>query len=401
MPQPSAASTLPPGALYYPWMRFRDDEWVKVALLYWRRVQRIVPPDYAVDDSPDIEAFAAAGLISGVAFDVSRERVGALFAQVLKGRRKALYDRFAIDQGSLWANTTSFDPGSVPRIDETHLKEFAYVHLDKIAYPLRQALVVSGLGVESRGDDPNWFGVHPELARTYMTALAHDISGTSGVQPVTDTARDLVAVGGWSLERLTSLLLPASDAHPDESQPGEPAAALAFLALRGLVPKDASALTAAQVIEVRTKYGGELLAFQDAVRSIVTDADLSGISSLAAFQQHLEDLHADRLAPKLERLQADLRLLNVDTVQSWLSIKTTLASGSVGALISSQIDPTVGMTGAGLLGAAALQRSAAAAAHAAIQDNPAAYMLHVKEAFSPTTLRSELSKWLRRLTKGV
>jgi hypothetical protein len=44
-------------ALYYPFIHFPDDEWVKLAALYWNRIARIVPPGYTTHDSPVVKAF--------------------------------------------------------------------------------------------------------------------------------------------------------------------------------------------------------------------------------------------------------------------------------------------------------------------------------------------------------
>ena len=32
--------------LYYPFIRFRSENWLKVALLYWPKIARILPNDY-------------------------------------------------------------------------------------------------------------------------------------------------------------------------------------------------------------------------------------------------------------------------------------------------------------------------------------------------------------------
>jgi hypothetical protein len=39
-------------ALYYPYVHPRDEAWVKQALLYWPKIQRIVPDNYEMSDSP-------------------------------------------------------------------------------------------------------------------------------------------------------------------------------------------------------------------------------------------------------------------------------------------------------------------------------------------------------------
>jgi hypothetical protein len=37
---------LPKMGVYYPYIHFRDEAWLKVAALYWPKLTRIVPPGY-------------------------------------------------------------------------------------------------------------------------------------------------------------------------------------------------------------------------------------------------------------------------------------------------------------------------------------------------------------------
>ncbi|WP_405868153.1 hypothetical protein OG407_49790 [Streptomyces sp. NBC_01515] len=37
--------------LYYPYIHFRDEQWLKLAALYWPQIARAVPRDYQVRDS--------------------------------------------------------------------------------------------------------------------------------------------------------------------------------------------------------------------------------------------------------------------------------------------------------------------------------------------------------------
>lgn len=40
--------------LYYPFIQFRNDSWLKLAALYWDRIGRIVPPGYQLQDSDTV-----------------------------------------------------------------------------------------------------------------------------------------------------------------------------------------------------------------------------------------------------------------------------------------------------------------------------------------------------------
>ena len=45
--------------LYYPFVHIRDDDWLKLAALYWPEVRRLVPSGYPKRDSETARVFAA------------------------------------------------------------------------------------------------------------------------------------------------------------------------------------------------------------------------------------------------------------------------------------------------------------------------------------------------------
>ncbi|MFC8434925.1 hypothetical protein [Streptomyces sp. NPDC057253] len=44
--------------LYYPYIRFRNEEWLKTAVLYWPKLARVISGDYPVADSGTVRALA-------------------------------------------------------------------------------------------------------------------------------------------------------------------------------------------------------------------------------------------------------------------------------------------------------------------------------------------------------
>jgi hypothetical protein len=84
--------------LYYPFIQFRDDSWLKLAALYWDRIGRIVPPGYELQDSDTVLrlqgelGFVANLAPSYAAMDgVSRE-----FLELLADRGPELSDLYGI-----------------------------------------------------------------------------------------------------------------------------------------------------------------------------------------------------------------------------------------------------------------------------------------------------------------
>jgi hypothetical protein len=44
--------------LYFPYVHFHDDVWLKTTALYWPRIARVVPPEYPVHDNATVRALA-------------------------------------------------------------------------------------------------------------------------------------------------------------------------------------------------------------------------------------------------------------------------------------------------------------------------------------------------------
>ena len=46
-------------ALYYPYIHIRDVNWLKATLLCFPQVRRMVPPDFFLNDEPEVQQFRA------------------------------------------------------------------------------------------------------------------------------------------------------------------------------------------------------------------------------------------------------------------------------------------------------------------------------------------------------
>ncbi len=54
-------------ALYYPYIHFRDERWLKSTLLVFPKVLRMIPEGYDPKDSPEVHGLQRAGLFDGTA----------------------------------------------------------------------------------------------------------------------------------------------------------------------------------------------------------------------------------------------------------------------------------------------------------------------------------------------
>jgi hypothetical protein len=53
------SSALDRNALYYPYIHVRDVNWLKATLLCFRQVRRMVPPDFHLNDLPELKPYRA------------------------------------------------------------------------------------------------------------------------------------------------------------------------------------------------------------------------------------------------------------------------------------------------------------------------------------------------------
>jgi hypothetical protein len=382
--------------LYYPFIHFRDDSWVKLAALYWGKLARIVPRDYPTRDSDVVrELDYELDLIVNRAPDSASNAVGRDFAQVITAQSGELRERYAVRATQLgWGHQKPMDPVS-PRAED---EDVAWIHITKLDLDLRCALVDGGLAVNARGQD--WIGVHPTVAEVYMTALADEMAARRGYEPVTSEPLHHVAAS-WSVRRIAAALL--GEPHELESPASQPQVALAFLAIQTLIPQDLAAVPARRIVEVRRKYEAELATFQDAIGSIVDGAALKDIRDADALREHLQLTYNERIKPQLETLQRDLKLLKLDTAVSAVDMKVAapgLIVGSMGAAGIDASEPV--MAGSGVaFGVTSLLLNQRSQGLERYRSSPAAYLLRCEEGLTPASLSKRVQRGVRQFIRGV
>ena len=102
--------------LYYPFIHFRDEAWLKLAALYWDGMSRIVPMGARLHDSDEVKRLADAQFILNEppfgAFDVAQ-----LFRDLIASHGDALQTRFGIAHRDTWPDdrhTRLYAPAAMP-----------------------------------------------------------------------------------------------------------------------------------------------------------------------------------------------------------------------------------------------------------------------------------------------
>jgi hypothetical protein len=76
---------MPRMAVYYPYIHFRDERWLKVAALYWPRMARIVSPGYPTRNSHLVDVLAGElGFVVDVPPDSAARALAGTFAKLIQ-----------------------------------------------------------------------------------------------------------------------------------------------------------------------------------------------------------------------------------------------------------------------------------------------------------------------------
>ena len=135
-------------ALYYPYINPPADQWTIRSVLYWDRIESIIP--WGVELSDSTKALVDEGLlapvdwmhVAEVGYNVANEFVDFIHAQHARG---LVLDRW----------TKKIRP--------------QLIHTMKMPHQIVEALQETGLGVEKSYD---WWAVRPDIASAYMSTLA-------------------------------------------------------------------------------------------------------------------------------------------------------------------------------------------------------------------------------------
>lgn len=407
--------------LYYPFIQFRSDSWLKLAALYWDRIGRIVPPGYVLQDSDTARRLQEElGFITNLApSGAEMDSVSSEFLKLLVERGPELSDLYGIQGVALsgleqtiqgwpppWSNVASLrgpqwqvpvDPSLVPGADP----RLAYIYASgKMTPQLESALIDTGLGVPVRAH--GLVGMHPQLAFVYMHALASKMA-TSVMCPLTDDDFDHVA-SGCATDRIAAALLDFPTGQVAPHGDGEdPTLEFAMLALQSVIPKDISSLPVQKIIEIRRRHLEELAAFQQATQTIIDSLPEAAASvNPEVGAMYLQALYEKTLEPQLRRLKSSLHRSGVDSVFGAMSVKVQapqlVTSGAaifgIGAL---HLNPVMMGTGAVVMCFIPRIRRQRAEAQRLRAESPAAYLLRLEEELRPASLASDIAAKARRL----
>ncbi|MFJ3205916.1 DUF6236 family protein [Streptomyces sp. NPDC086989] len=360
--------------LYYPYIHFRDERWLKAAALYWPRMARVVPTGYPVADTETARVFDdELGFLIPVPPDAAAHAVAPLFLEVLNAHQERLATALA---------------GSTAR---------AAVHWDEMAPELRDALRSTGLAAESVAYPPGggpllpWLAMHPRLVWIYKCVLSAQAAEMGQFTPVTDQDDAHLQPHRWSVDRLLSAL--TGTPQGDDTLP-DPTNAMGLLAIRTVLPRDLNAVAAGRIAAVRRRHQAEFETFHAAIgEAIDLLRDRLADISLPVARLEYTALEVERrFETPLIELRRALKGARIDTVFSAAHLKFDLPAGLAaigGGALAGQ--PLIGTAAGAAFGLSYLRQAAGQHRNELRSAAPAAsYLLSVEQALAPQSLLRRL-----------
>jgi hypothetical protein len=330
--------------LYYPRIHFPSDAWIKVAALYWTKMARIVPREYTPRDSETVRMLRdELNFIVDVHPPLHQEDSGAcdIFRHFIYRNHAELHKRYAVKGAGFTQNTRHpmGYPFDFESWNDAHGEPLvAEVAEEKVAWSLRRELVSHGLAFAKPAserheffydDVPSSLLMHPNLARVYMSALAEDIARENHLCPTTDDPGVYAASTGWTIDRMSNLLLPPSAREiPDpefdtlEWRVGGPDP-IGMLAIRAVIPRDIDHIPTQKIIKIRKTLTPYFIAFRNAVNTIEGEIrqQLERIQDTAIIRAYLEQEVHEKLLTPVKELRNEMRHMKIDTTTATLTFK--------------------------------------------------------------------------------
>ena len=354
---------LPRFGLYYPYVHFREERWLKMAALYWPRLARIVAPGFTVHDSEMVRRLAEeldftidlnpGPAISSVAPAFRTALDGLIARQRAEYRVERLLREFRDSwrqQQPWWQQQPRLpEAGEAPQaFDENPPLRFgavgrllasmppppklAGVYATEVDPELSAALLDTGLA--SPTGDGQWLMMHRDLAWAYKCVLSAEIAAQNTLTLATDQIQAQAVVG-----------LPVSTVvdhglgnwrPPQDAQRAGPdyTSIFALMSLKLIVPQNLDATPIEKIITVRRRFGEEFEHWRRQVDLVgrQLSEQLAGVESPELVDAYLRDSVRQQAERPLAGLRRGLRDVGIDAGQAAVTPGFRRIKGVLGCL---------------------------------------------------------------------
>ncbi|MDD5080342.1 MAG: DUF6236 family protein [Candidatus Omnitrophica bacterium] len=269
--------------LYYPYIHFQNNAWLKAMALFYNRIYRIVPPTISPTDSDDIKAL------------IETDEVGCAIDPVPYASEAS--NTFREKIGYNWnAASLSFN--------KTEKDNFDRLHITKTDEAVRRLFEKMGFK-----EDDGWIGLPKEMASNYMLYLSTIISEKNGLSLVTDGFPSWTATNYFNSDGLFPDYISFKDIYGDKDS-----FSLYSLILQQLCPINIEEIPSGRIVLFRKERRDEIANLRKNVNSLYDT--LSNIEDFTIFKDKIRN-ELQNIKQAIEDYKKSADLLNV---KDWIGI---------------------------------------------------------------------------------
>lgn len=410
---------LPQVGLYYPFIHFRDERWLKTAALYWRELARVVPRGYPLADSRTARVLCEElGFVRPVDPAETARQVAPLFLSVLARHGGALRAAgyAASPAWGAWGRHSagdSFNPappltwGRAARHNRVSARAgVAASYEEEFTPELREVLMECGLAADVRRTPGlqerqslvygRWMAMDARLTWVYKCAFVEVLARQGRYTPTTDQPDAHLASDGWDADRIAQSLLDAPGVAP-AARPDDLTDAVGLLAIRLAVPAGMDNIPVEKIVKLRQEHREEFAAFNAVVAQTVEELrqELSGVTLQEARVRDVRLAVEDRFDRPLQALRKAMRAQGMGTVYGLANVKfdvpalMSLAGTAAGGFLD---HPVAGAAAGAALGFMNVRHTHKQQVQGLKSANPAAYLLSVQRGLKPQSLLRQITQ---------
>ncbi len=337
-------------ALYYPYIEIQDVNWLKLALLYWDGLRRIVPNEAVFNDNEDVREVIDAGFLESTPPDKYRrsasEKFLTYFRPLVENSNASSLLKVAVDSFSnkelqrfhlqhivsqLTANNDGWDIKEIfSHLVSSVSAETVKLYGDKAEIAVFDELKFHGLAKKS-GD---CYHIHGIIGGFYMMCLAAEMSEKIGTPLVTDSPQ-LGSCGEY--------ISFGKPGNPSQPQAEELHGVLVKLNIPFPTPEELKDVSIKDILKFREQRKDERKRFRKAIESITVEA--STISDPNQRKDFFSS-QGEEIKSAIEDHRRVLDELNVKTFSSLLSVSAPTAIATAAGLAVPPV--AMAMTGMGI-----------------------------------------------------
>ncbi len=398
---------LPVMGLYYPYVHFRDERWLKLAALYWPHMARIATPGYPTHDSELVRRLSGElGFVVDVSPVTVRSAVAAPFTDFIGSLGPSELARWSVTSEGPYEPDDLTPVSQVPVTASEELPpasrrmghyagvsqadggRLSAVHESEVSGALRDSLIAADLARPVRGE---WLAMHPELAWLYKCRLTEEVARRNRLAATTDQLPAYAALAGAAMPAT-----PTANAMSALATSAGVETAFGLLAVTAIIPADLDLIPAEKIIEARLRFGGQFDRWRQNVDGLgaALAQELRAVESPEVLAAYLDDAVRQFSIAPVEDLRQGLTAVGIDMADQAMNSRFELPAGLAAVGLASQ--PHIAAAAGIAAGAVAIRRAGSRKARATSLA-PAAYLLSVRETLTPQTWITRVIRAMRRI----